>query len=224
MRQLFGGQYPDLVMFDLDGTLVDSVPDLACAIDKMLLALGLPEAGVDKVIGWVGKGAAALVRRALLDASHAAMVDESLFEQAYALFLRFYGEATADQSQLYPGALECLEGLVEQDIKLGLVTNKPIDFTHSMLTGFGLERFFSVVLGGDSLAKKKPDPLPLLDAMRRCDVAAENSLMVGDSINDVSAARAAGCPVVCVPYGYNHGEAISLAKPDLIVDRLDLLL
>ena len=110
MRQLFGGQYPDLVMFDLDGTLVDSVPDLACAIDKMLLALGLPEAGVDKVIGWVGKGAAALVRRALLDASHAAVVDESLFEQAYAFFLRFYGEATADQSQLYPGALECLEG------------------------------------------------------------------------------------------------------------------
>jgi phosphoglycolate phosphatase len=224
VRQLFSGQLPELIMFDLDGTLVDSVPDLASAIDKMLVALGRDEAGVDKVVRWVGNGATALVRRALVDAFGAVPVDDGLFDHGYELFLRFYGEATADQSQLYSGALACLEGLKGQGIKLALVTNKPLAFTQTMLAGFGLDGFFSVVLGGDSLPQKKPDPSPLLEAMRQCGVKAEHSLMVGDSVNDVRAARAAGCPVACVPYGYNHGDAISLSKPDLIVDRLDQLL
>ena len=211
-------------MFDLDGTLVDSIPDLAQAVDKMLHALGRPVAGIDKVACWVGNGASVLVRRALAGGLCDQQIDESLFKQAYPLFLQFYGEATSDQSELYPGALECLEGLKKQGVKLGLVTNKPILFTRSMLEGFQLDGFFDVVLGGDSLAEKKPDPMPLLEVMRRCDVQSEKALMVGDSVSDVRAARAAGCSVVCVSYGYNHGQPISLSEPDLVVDRLDQLL
>ncbi|MAY42489.1 MULTISPECIES: phosphoglycolate phosphatase [unclassified Neptuniibacter] len=224
MKELFDGVNPELVMFDLDGTLVDSVPDLAVAIDRMLQALDRPLAGVGKVRNWVGNGAAVLVRRALADNMSVDAHEEELYEKGLSLFMAFYAKATADQSQLYPGALACLKLLKENRIKMGLVTNKPISFTRTMLDGFELTGFFEVILGGDSLAKKKPDPLPLQEIMRQCGVAADRALMVGDSISDVSAARAAGCAVACVPYGYNHGECISLSAPDLMVERLDHLL
>lgn len=224
MKQLFDGVNPELVMFDLDGTLVDSVPDLAAAVDKMLLGLGRPLAGIDKVKGWVGNGASVLVKRALVDDIEVGVLEVGLYERGFALFMEFYAEATADQSQLYPGAMECLKGLKEQKVKMALVTNKPIRFTRAMLEEFELSGFFEVVIGGDSLAKKKPDPLPLLEIMRQCGVSADKVLMVGDSISDLNAARAAGCAVACVPYGYNHGECISLAGPDVVVERLDCLL
>lgn len=224
MQQLFKGQDPKLVLFDLDGTLVHSVPDLAHAVDRMLQALGMPVAGIEKVGAWVGNGAAVLVRRALADDMSGEGVAEDLFAKAYASFLAFYAQATTERSELYAGVMVCLEGLKEKGIQLGVVTNKPMEFTHSMLAGFKLARFFDVVLGGDSLPERKPHPLPLQEAMRLCSSLPESTLMVGDSVNDVAAARAAGCPVVCVPYGYNHGQDIAQAGPDMIVERLDLLL
>lgn len=220
MRQLFADENPKLVLFDLDGTLVDSVPDLAHAIDRMLLELGKETAGIERVRSWVGNGASVLVQRALAGSIEAQIGNPDEFEKAYALFLKFYGEHTADQSCLYEGVEECLVSLQNQQIRMGLVTNKPIQFTRTMLAGFKLDEFFDVVIGGDSLPQKKPSPEPLLQAMKSCSATPSETLMVGDSKSDVGAARAAGCPVICVPYGYNHGEDIARYEPDLIVQSL----
>jgi len=226
MQRLFDGDDPALVLFDLDGTLVDSVPDLAQAVDRMLQALDRQPAGVARVRDWVGNGAQMLVKRALAGQHDVDQIelDAELFERGYGLFLDYYGEATADQSELYPGVIECLDGLKARGIAMAVVTNKPIGFTRSMLEGFGLSDYFPVVLGGDSLPTRKPDPEMLQVAMRQSGATAAQTLMVGDSLNDVGAARNAGCPVACVPYGYNHGLPIEQAEPDLIVDRLDQLL
>ncbi|MGH1429945.1 MAG: phosphoglycolate phosphatase [Neptuniibacter sp.] len=220
MRQLFANKKPKLVLFDLDGTLVDSVPDLANAIDRMLLELGKETAGIERVRSWVGNGAAVLVQRALAGSMETQISNSDEFDNAYALFLKFYGENTADQSRLYEGVVECLVSLQNQQIKMGLVTNKPIIFTRTMLAGFNLAEYFDVVIGGDSLPQKKPSPEPLLEAMASCSASPSETLMVGDSKSDVGAARAAGCPVICVPYGYNHGEDIAKYEPDLIVQSL----
>ncbi|WP_027858138.1 phosphoglycolate phosphatase [Marinobacterium jannaschii] len=226
MQRLFNGRDPALVLFDLDGTLVDSVPDLARAIDRMLQALGQAPAGIERVRHWVGNGAQVLVKRALAGQHDVGDIElpAALFERGYALFLDYYGEATADQSELYPGVIECLDGLKARGITMAVVTNKPIAFTRTMLDGFGLTPYFAVVLGGDSLPTRKPDPQMLLAAMAECGATAAQSLMVGDSLNDVGAGRNAGCAVACVPYGYNHGQPIADARPDLIVERLDQLL
>ena len=223
IRELFQGELPDLVLFDLDGTLVDSVPDLAQAIDSALAEANLPLVGEGAVRNWVGNGAEMLVKRALTGEMDP-KGEMPMFDQVYQSFLRFYGKATSDQSQLYPGVLECLNGLANAGIKLGLVTNKPIAFTRTMLSGFGLTQYFDVVLGGDSLPVKKPSPEPLLSAMATCQAKVEKTLMVGDSKSDIGAARAAGCPVVCVPYGYNHGLDIHDFMPDKVVQRLDELI
>ncbi len=226
MRHLFEGNDPALVLFDLDGTLVDSVPDLAVAVDLMLETLDLAPAGVERVRDWVGNGAPTLVRRALhgeLDVSAAAFAPGQ-FEEAYALFLQFYGESTATLSVLYPGVSECLKGLRARGISLGIATNKPMRFTTEMLQGLGIDSYFQVVIGGDSLPTCKPDPAMLLSAIEQCGAMPVTTLMVGDSSNDIRAARAAGCKVVAVPYGYNHGEPIEASAPDLIVERLDALL
>jgi phosphoglycolate phosphatase len=220
VQSLFSGENPKLVLFDLDGTLVDSVPDLADAVDRMLLSMEKQPAGVDKVRQWVGNGAAVLVRRALTGKMEEPVVDDAEFESAYRLFLQYYGENTAKKSCLYEGVEDCLQSLKEQSIKMGLVTNKPIQFTRSMLSGFALDAYFDVVIGGDSLPQKKPSPEPLLEAMKSCSSSPQETLMVGDSKSDIGAARAAGCPVVCVPYGYNHGEDIADYNPDLIVGSL----
>lgn len=224
MRQLFSGDYPELVLFDLDGTLIDSVPDLSEAVDRMLLSLGKPAAGIEQVQRWVGNGAAVLVGRALSGAMEPVDEKHELFADAYRSFLEYYAQTEAQPEQLYAGVLSCLQHLFERGVKLGLVTNKPIRFTREILEETGLVTFFNVVVGGDSFAEKKPHPLPLIEAMRTVGVGPEQTLMVGDSVSDVRAARAAGCAVACVPYGYNHGNDIALADPDLIVERLDELI
>jgi len=226
MRRLFAGQDPELVLFDLDGTLVDSVPDLAIAVDRMLAALGRPPAGVGRVRDWVGNGAPTLVRRALLGQLDVSDVTLSadLFEPAHAHFLEYYAQATAQLSALYPGVLACLDGLQARGVTLGVATNKPMRFTTEMLQGLGIEGYFQVVIGGDSLPTCKPDPAMLLSAMAQCGAGPATTLMVGDSSNDIKAGRAAGCKVAAVPYGYNHGEPIEASEPDLLVPRLDALL
>ncbi|MBN3563768.1 phosphoglycolate phosphatase [Aliamphritea spongicola] len=221
MKSLFGGQLPALVLFDFDGTLIDCLPDLAAGIDRMLADLGRPAAGEEKVSHWIGNGAAILVRRALLDRYDIADSEpDALSEQALELFLRHYGEVSGQRSRLYPGVEACLETLASLNIPMALVTNKPLPFTEHLLQQFGLDKYFRLVLGGDCLAEKKPHPLPLLHAMKVLNAEPLHTLMVGDSANDILAAKAAECPVVAVSYGFNHGKSVAEYQPDLILDSL----
>lgn len=223
LRELFGGQLPQLVMFDLDGTLMDSVPDLAAAVDQMLALRGKPAAGVERVRDWVGNGAAVLVRRALAGSLHHANVDDAEADAALADFLRCYA-GDHSRTSVYPGAAEFLSALRAHGIKLALVTNKPERFLPELLAEKGMSDSFDWLVGGDTLPTQKPDPGALLWVMQQAGVSAGQALFVGDSRNDIRAAKAAGVPVVAVSYGYNHGEPIAAENPDLLVDSLDALI
>lgn len=219
---LYDDALPRLVLFDLDGTLLDSAPDLTLAIDRMLASLDRPIAGPERVRNWVGNGAQMLVRRALTQ-SDTPCGDEpelALFDRAFDLFLINYGQCCAEQSTLYPGVQELISFLYDSQVSMGLVTNKPMSFTETLLDEFSLRRYFSVVLGGDSLSEKKPHPMPLQYAMDKLKVTPLQTLMVGDSRSDIKAAQAAGCKVAAVSYGYNHGEPVSSYNPDIIIDNL----
>ncbi|MGH8657050.1 MAG: phosphoglycolate phosphatase [Gammaproteobacteria bacterium] len=212
-------QKPKLILFDLDGTLVDSVPDLAYSIDTMLEQLYMSPQGMEKVKLWVGKGAERLVKRALTGGADEEP-DQRLFQEAFAIFSDIYAENTCRQSRLYPGVREGIHYLLEAGYALGCITNKRQRFTRPLLRSLGLLSGFSVVVSGDSLGEKKPSPEPLLYAAQSLGVSAKDSLMVGDSINDVLAARVARMPVIGVRYGYNHGEDIADARPDYVLDSL----
>lgn len=211
-----------LIMLDLDGTLVDSVPDLVHAVDKMLIEMDRSVAGESRVRDWVGNGAAMLVSRALSGRMDPASEHRSgeLFEAAYLSFLKHYAEVNGRYAQLYPGVEVALERWAAQKIPLAVITNKPMVFTRALLKSLRLARYFHFVLGGDSLPEKKPHPMPLLNVIDKLGADAELCWMVGDSRNDVEAARAAGCKTACVRYGYNHGEPIEQSAPDLVVDSL----
>ncbi|ROR29536.1 phosphoglycolate phosphatase [Inmirania thermothiophila] len=209
----------EAVLLDLDGTLVDSAPDLAAAVDEMLAALGRTPAGEAAVRRWIGNGAPRLVKRALTGEMEAEP-DPALFERAYALFLDAYQRHLSEGTRLYPGVAQGLEGLAAMGLRLGCITNKPARFTEPLLARLGIRRYFGVVVSGDTLPRGKPDPAPLLHAAACLKIEPGRTLMVGDSVNDVQAARAAGMRVVCVPYGYNHGEDIAAAQPDAVIASL----
>lgn len=208
-----------MVLIDVDGTLVDSVPDLAFCVDAMMRELGMPERGETRVREWVGNGVERLVRRALIDRLDGEP-DEVLFERAYPLFLDLYADNTSKRSLLYPGVKEGLTYLQSQGYALGCVTNKAAQFTEPLLRDLGIAPFFSIIISGDTLPKKKPDPLPLLHAAEFFGVSPQESLMIGDSVSDVHAARAAGFQIVCMSYGYNHGVDIREANPDVVIDSM----
>ena len=216
---LFDGRLPRLVMFDLDGTLLDSVPDLAAAINAMLVQMGLEPAGVARVRDWVGNGSLVLVRRALANGIEHAAVDEGYAAAAHQCFLEIYADCHA-LGRVYPGVKECLDWLREQGVALGLVTNKPFRFVAPLLAEHGLDGYFLWVLGGDSLAQQKPDPAPLQWMLAQAGVDANQALFVGDSRSDVRAACAAGVQCVAVSYGYNHGRPIAEENPALVLDDL----
>ena len=222
-RALCAGELPRLVMFDLDGTLIDSVPDLAAAVDRMLVELGRAPAGVEQVRQWVGNGARVLVRRALAGALDHSAVGESETEDALARFLDIYADCH-ELTALYPGVHELLEALTTAAVELAVVTNKPERFVAPLLEQVGLGGYFRWIIGGDTLPQQKPDPAALLQIMRLAGVEATQSLFIGDSRNDVLAAHAAGVPCVAVSYGYNHGRPIAEEKPSLVVDNLAELL
>lgn len=222
MRRLFDGQLPGCVMFDLDGTLVDSALDLTAAVDNMLQALGRAPAGEARVRQWVGNGAPVLVKRALTGELNPAdeAIEAELFQAAFDVFLAAYSQSNGRYSRLYPGVEALLAHLRQAGVPMAVVTNKPIAFTTPLLKALQIDHYFDQVLGGDSLPVKKPDPLPLLTVLEGFGCAPARGLMLGDSRNDVDAARAAGCPVICVSYGYNHGEPVQRCAPDRVVDSL----
>jgi len=216
--------HPEMVLLDLDGTLVDTVPDLTYCLDSMLRELSLPEVGETKVREWVGNGIEQLVKRGLsnnfVTSDFNKDPEASLFEKALPIFIDCYRENSCKRSQLYAGVREGLEYLTDNNFKLGCVTNKLSQFTNTILETLDIQKAFGIVISGDTLTKKKPDPMPLLHAAEYFSVSPTRSLMVGDSTNDVHAARAAGFQVLCVSYGYNLSQDIRLAKPDHVVDSL----
>ncbi|WOG26374.1 phosphoglycolate phosphatase [Endozoicomonas sp. 8E] len=216
-----------LIMYDLDGTLVDSAPDLATALDKMLIELNLPEAGNEKARLWVGNGIPSLVKRALADdmmGDQPGVVEEGIFAKALERFKHHYAIEVGQHSALYPGVFTFLSQIHKAGIRQAVVTNKSEIFTNPLLKRMGIDHFFELSVGGDSLNEQKPHPLPLQHTMKHFDCNTQNSLMIGDSSNDVKAARAADVKVVGLPYGYNHGEPIESAHPDLVIDSLTDLL
>jgi phosphoglycolate phosphatase len=212
-------RWPGMILVDVDGTMVDSVPDLSYCVDRMMDALDLPRRGPERVREWVGNGVERLVRRALVGQLEGDPTPE-LFDRAYPVFLELYADNTAARSTLYPHVIEGLQYLRGLGLPLGCVTNKAARFTEPLLRTLGIRDFFTLVVSGDSLPRQKPDPLPLLHAAEFFGVEPGRALMVGDSVSDVKAARAAGFEIVCVSYGYNHGRDIREAQPDAVIDHL----
>ena len=210
---------PKMVLIDVDGTLVDSVPDLAYCVDEMMKQLGMSVHGEEKVRNWVGNGVERLTRRALIGQLDGEPED-ALFEKAYPIFLDLYDKNVCERSCLYDGVREALDFLKTTDVKIGCVTNKNAQFTLPILEKLGIKEDFEIIVCGDTLTKKKPDPLPLLHSAEQLGASPEESLMLGDSMSDVKAARAAGFNIICMSYGYNHGEDIRDYNPDAVVDSM----
>ena len=205
------------VIVDLDGTMVDTVGDFIVALNLSLQALALPPVDRPFVERTVGKGSEHLIRSTLLHVG----ADAARYDAAWALYQRNYLAINGKHSAVYPGVVEGLERLAARGLKLACLTNKPTAFAVPLLRLKGLHQHFAAVFGGDAFERKKPDPLPLLNTCEALGSPPGYTLMLGDSSNDVRAARAAGCPVVLVSYGYNHGEPVAAARPDAVVDRLD---
>ncbi len=210
---------PKMVLIDVDGTLVDSVPDLAWCVDEMMKAIDLPVHGEAKVREWVGNGVERLVRRALVGQLEGEP-DETLFEQAYPIFLDLYKDNTSKRSNLYPGVKQGLDYLQDNGYILGCVTNKAEAFTLPILKDLEIFDYFKSVVSGDTLEKKKPDPLPLIYSAEKLGVEPSQSMMLGDSMSDVKAAKAAGFSIICMSYGYNHGVDINDSNPDAVIDSM----
>jgi phosphoglycolate phosphatase len=207
------------VMIDLDGTLADTIPDLAEAANRMLRELGRPALGPQLIRTFVGKGIPRLVERVLAGNLEGG-VDGKLLARALPIYERCYAEVNGRHTVIFPGVREGLHQLRAMRLPLACVTNKAERFTLALLEQLGLARCFEQVIAGDTLPQKKPHPQPLLHACRAFGIAPEDMLMIGDSANDVEAARAAGCPVFCVDYGYNEGRDVRELDVDAIVASL----
>jgi phosphoglycolate phosphatase len=206
------------VLIDLDGTLLETGPDIVAAANRMLVDLGLATLPEARVSEFIGKGVANLVTRCLRDAHSS--TEAPALAAALALFERHYLAGVADRTRPYPGVVEGLELFARMGMPLGCVTNKAGAFTTPLLERTGLARYFRVVVAGDTVAYKKPHPMPLLHAAAALGVAPASLLLIGDSANDVAAARAAGCPVFVVPYGYREGLALEALAGDRVVADL----
>ena len=207
------------VMLDLDGTLLDTVPDLARAAERMLAALALPLRTQEEIRSFVGKGIPNLVQRCL-EASAGAARAKDLQAEALALYYDCYAEESGRRTAVYPGVLEGLAQFRAMGLRLACVTNKAARFTLPLLAQQGLAPWFELVVSGDTLARKKPDPMQLAHICAAFALAPEAVLLIGDSANDALAARAAGCPVLCVSYGYSEGGDVHDLDCDAIVTSL----
>ena len=206
-------------IIDLDGTMVHTALDFHAAVNRMRADLQLPPLATDTIVGFVGKGTEHLLR-CVLGVDFGPREIEAHFPEALRSYEQHYLAINGDYSSVYPGVSEGLEALRAKGLRLACVTNKPIAFALPLLEKTGLRRHFEIVYGGDSLPKKKPDPYPLLKVCEDFGLAPSQAVAIGDSSNDAHAARAAGCRVLNVPYGYNHGESVQNLDSDGIVATL----
>jgi phosphoglycolate phosphatase len=214
-----------VIIFDLDGTLINSAPDLALAVNHMLTELKRSTFSQATIDEWVGNGALTLVKRAL---SGSVKIDDTLdttaVEGALDIFMNFYSKNLCNETITYPNVSATLESLKTKGYRLAIVTNKPFAFVAPILNGLSLESLFELVLGGDSLCEKKPSPMPLLHVCEKLKVEVGQCIMVGDSRNDILAASACKMQSVGVTYGYNYGEDIGSHKPSFVVSDFAELL
>ncbi len=207
------------IMIDLDGTLLDTAEDLALSANLMLKDLGMPEQSTSTIRSYIGKGIQKLVKRTLtgqLDGEP----DAALFAKALPIYEKHYANNLSVNTRPYPGVLEGIKAMQQAGFKLACITNKAEAFTLPLLRSTELYDKFEIVLSGDSLPKKKPDPMPLTHICKHFGVQPYEALLIGDSLNDAIAARAAGCHVFCVPYGYNEGRNVYELDCDAIVESL----
>ena len=227
----------DAAIVDLDGTMVDTLGDFVVALNLMLGDLSMPAVDRPTVERLVGKGSEHLIKSVLdhmepnelainviatissLSKSDIAL-DGARYDAAWASYQRHYAAINGQHADVFPGVVEGLEMLRGRALKLACLTNKPAVFALDLLKTKGLDRFFELTFGGDAFERKKPDPLPLLKTCEALGTMPGRTLMIGDSSNDAQAARAAGCPVVLVTYGYNHGEPVETVDADGFIDSL----
>lgn len=205
------------VLIDLDGTLLDTIPDLANAANAMRQELGMPPLSQETIASYVGKGTENLVHRTLSNNTNGSVPDSASVERGLEIFGRHYHKVNGEQAILYPGVMEGLHAFKAAGLKMAVVTNKPTEFTLPLLDRSGIADFFEHIVCGDTCARKKPDPMPLLHACDLLQVGPESALAIGDSVNDALAARAANITVLAVPYGYNEGMDVRSLEVDDIV-------
>lgn len=210
------------IVLDLDGTMLDSAPQLAEAANRMLREMDYAPVSQELLASYIGNGIGWLVKRALTGEMHATP-DAALYEHAMPIFEKHYTELLLG-SKPYDGVIEGLEAMRTAGFQMGCLTNKASRFTGPLLEGAGLAKYFGIVVSGDTLPEKKPHPLPVLHAAKFFGTPVEQLLVIGDSLNDTLAARAAGCPVFCVPYGYNHGEPAETLDSDAVIPNLSAAL
>ena len=213
----------DAYLFDLDGTLVDTAPDLMYALNATLVHAGYAEVGIELTRLWVGYGAKVMLAQAVEHHGEAKLSDDQI-EEYFAFFLERYSERIAVDSKPYPSVIDSLSALSSRTPKLGVVTNKLQGLSIQLLRELDLYKFFNIVVGGDTLQVRKPEPQPILYACNELDSVPSETLFVGDSTTDVKAARAAGCPVVCMRDGYNHNTPAVELGADQIIDSFCQLL
>jgi len=206
------------IVIDLDGTMLHTAPELAEAANRMLRDMDYPPVSQELLASYIGNGIGWLVKRALTGEMHATP-DAALYEHALPIFEKHYTDVLL-ASKPFDGVIDGLEAMRTEGFRLGCITNKLARYTGPLLQGVGLAKHFEIVISGDTLPEKKPHPLPLLHAASFFGAPVKQMLLIGDSLNDTLAARAAGCPVFCVPYGYNHGEPAETLDVDAVIASL----
>lgn len=211
------------VLFDLDGTLIDSIGDIAVAVQSTLRQRGWPEPGRQRLRDWVGSGPRRLIESALEHALRRAPTKAEI-DAALKDFYRLYAERLCVETAPYPGVHETLATLRERGIRMAVVTNKSARLTRPLLETLGMDDYFGAIVCADELGARKPDPRPFEAAAERLGLTPADCIVVGDSANDVEAGHAAGCPVVAVPYGYNYGQDVRESGPELVIGAVSELL
>ncbi len=206
------------IVIDLDGTLLNTAPQLSEAANRMLRDMDYAPVSQKLLSSYIGNGISWLVKRALTGDMHATP-DAALYDHALPIFEKHYTELLLE-SKTFDGVIEGLDAMKAASFRLGCITNKVERYTTPLLAGIGLAKYFEITLAGDTLPEKKPHPMPLLHAAKFFAVPIEQLLLIGDSLSDTLAARAAGCPVFCVPYGYNHGEPVETLDQDAVITNL----
>ena len=209
----------ELIIFDFDGTLINSIPDLTLAINKMLSHYNLSLLTVKQATPFIGNGAKPLVQRALEYSIQNQKISQDLLDEAFEIYFSAYQEVTCDKTYMYPGVLETLNYLNKQGYKMVICTNKPFGFIEPILDKLSIKQFFKCWIGEDSLSKKKPNAAPLFHLAKEMDINIEKCIMIGDSKNDILAAQNSGMENIGVSYGYNYNENIADYNPTIVVDR-----